>query len=164
MIKFTKHTPLQIIDYIYKYSAGPIELDCDITIIHHFTEIDRKQNVIFKSNLYESMVTKQITSTLNSMTIDSYDFFLYLYQYTYLMLVYKENIVYVGYTQVDIHGILPAILVPYKQNDVKTLNIFLNYINKEKRVQERLKYAIKQSINILYDYFKMNKLLIDLDR
>ena len=162
MVKNKKHTPLQVINYIYQYSAASIELDNDKTIIHYITEIDKKQNTVFKSTLYESMITHQITTTINEITIKSYDFFIHLYNYFYLMLVYKDNIVYIGYTKIDEHGILPIVFVPFKKNNKDSLKIFFEYINKDNNKKLRIKSTIKRLINLLYEYFKVNKLIIDL--
>ena len=124
-----KLTPLQVINYIYQYTISDINLKNDKTIIHNIIEINNKQKIIFKSKLYESMITNQITSTLNINYIMSYDFFIHLYNYNYLIFIYKLNKVYIGYTQVDIYGILPALSIPFKENDTKIIRMFLKYID-----------------------------------
>ena len=157
-----KLTPLQVINYIYQYTISSIDLKNDITIIHNIVEINYHKKVIFRSTLYESMITRQITSTLNKNSIVSYDFFIHLYNYNYLLLIYEKNKLFIGYTKVDIHGILPALLVPYKTNDKKTLQLFLKYIDPSNTRQLKLKREIKKRITALYNFFKINQLIIDL--
>lgn len=157
-----KLTPLQVINYIYQNTISSIDLKNDITIIHNIIEINHHRKVIFKSTLYESKITNQITSTLNKDSIISYDFFIHLYNYNYLILIYKKHTLYIGYTQVDRYGILPALLVPYKSNDKKTLQMFLKFINPSATRQLKLKQEIKKCITILYNFFIFNKLIIDL--
>jgi len=157
-----KLTPLQVINYIYQYTISSIDLKNDTTIIHNIVEINYHKKVIFRSTLYESMITHQITSTLSKNSIISYDFFIHLYNYNYLLLIYKKNKLFIGYTKVDIHGILPALLVPYKTNDKKTLQLFLKYIDPNNIRQLKLKREIKKRITILYNFFKINQLIIDL--
>ena len=157
-----KLTPLKVINYIYQNTVSSIDLKNDITIIHNIVEINHHRKVIFKSTLYESKITNQITSTLNKDSIISYDFFIHLYNYNYLILIYKKHTLYIGYTQVDVYGILPALLVPYKSNDKKTLQMFLKFINPSATRQLKLKQEIKKCITILYNFFTFNKLIIDL--